>query len=450
MKTTLLRRMAALSLTVMTLTGFSSGTVVSAAGRTAPSAVTAAAVAAPYLFAANQDGTLTITQYTGHDAAVRIPSTINGKQVTAIGASAFVNCTTVKSLFLPKSVRTVSGTAFVGCHDLTAFQVESGHAYYTVADGVLFNKSRSTLVAYPGGKTGAYTVPNTVTLIDSHAFSECNTLTAVTIPTSVKTIGFNAFALCKGLTKVTLNEGLTTIKTGAFNGCSKVTLVTLPKSLTTLESYAFSFCRSLKSMAIPSKITSLPFSLFEGCTALRYVQIPSGVKKVYSNAFRNCVSLTSVRLPKAVTNIYGLAFCGCHQLTNLTILSTTAQMQPIAFDDCPNLTIYGKKGSTAEAAAKAAGIPFSTQTAPAQSLSTVTAAKKTVTVKAKAIDGTGPYRFAVYYLAPNSKVWREVQDYSTNNTISFAATRSGTYQVVIRIKDAANRITQTNTAVDVK
>ena len=439
MKHCVFRKICAFSLALITLASTSAALTASAAS--APMAAGVSATAVPYRVRTNSDGTVTITKYTGSESTVQVPLSISGKTVTAIDADAFANVRSIKTLFLPKSIKTVSGTAFVGCSNLQTFQVDSRNSYYTAVSGVLFNKNKTELIAYPGGKSGDYTVPDTVSSIESHAFCDCQKLTGVTVPAHVKAIRYNAFAYCTGLKKVTLSEGLMHIGTAAFNGCTNLTQLSLPQSVTIIDNYAFAFCRSLKSMILPKKITALSASLFEGCSALRYVQIPSGITKVYSNAFGHCTSLISIRLPKTVQNIYGLAFCACHNLKNLTILSTNAQMQPIAFDDCPNLTIYGQKGSTAEAAAKQGNLRFSTGKAPALSLSTITVKKRVVSIKAKALDGTAPYRFAVYYRRAASKTWYIAQNFSTNSTISFNADQAGLYQIELRIKDADNRTT---------
>lgn len=63
---------------------------------------------------------------------------------------------------------------------------------YSSKDGVLFDKHQTTLVQYPGDLVGSYTVPNSVTSIGVHAFSQCYTLTSVTIPNSVTNIGEGA------------------------------------------------------------------------------------------------------------------------------------------------------------------------------------------------------------------------------------------------------------------
>ena len=64
-------------------------------------------------------------------------------------------------------------------------------AYSSVA-GVLFDKNQTTLIQYPGGKAGSYTIPDSVTSIGGAAFACCS-LTSVTIPDSVTSIGELAF-----------------------------------------------------------------------------------------------------------------------------------------------------------------------------------------------------------------------------------------------------------------
>ena len=43
--------------------------------------------------------------------------------------------------------------------------VDTNNPAYSSVDGVLFNKSQTTLIQCPGAKTGSYTIPNSVTSI---------------------------------------------------------------------------------------------------------------------------------------------------------------------------------------------------------------------------------------------------------------------------------------------
>src|ERR1035437_6548260 len=132
-----------------------------------------AAVQAQYTDTTN-NGTITITGYTGSGGAVTIPDTITGLPVTSIGSSAFYYCTRLTSVTIGNSVTNIGYRAFDSCTSLIAITVAATNSVYSSVAGVLFNKSQTTLIQCPGGKAGSYTIPNTVTSIGSYAFYYCS------------------------------------------------------------------------------------------------------------------------------------------------------------------------------------------------------------------------------------------------------------------------------------
>ena len=66
------------------------------------------------------NGTITITGYTGPGGAVAIPDTINGLPVTRIGDSAFDGETSLTSVTIPNSVTSIGEEAFSCCTSLSA------------------------------------------------------------------------------------------------------------------------------------------------------------------------------------------------------------------------------------------------------------------------------------------------------------------------------------------
>ena len=71
---------------------------------------------------------------------------------------------------------------------------------YTVVDGVLYNKEKTILIAFPAGREGEFAVPDTVVTIANNAFDQSK-LSKVTLPSSVTEVG-TAFDRAPGLTVV--------------------------------------------------------------------------------------------------------------------------------------------------------------------------------------------------------------------------------------------------------
>jgi len=63
-----------------------------------PAVVQADFYSAPYYYATNGDGTVSITGYNGSGGALTITNTINGLPVTSIGSNAFYLCTSLTSV----------------------------------------------------------------------------------------------------------------------------------------------------------------------------------------------------------------------------------------------------------------------------------------------------------------------------------------------------------------
>ena len=135
-----------------------------------------------FIYAISPDGTVRIDEYTGLDSVLDIPSDIKGQTVVGIGRYAFSSRTNLTNVTIPNSVlyledyvfsdctrltsvtigtgvNSIGFRVFYYCTNLTAITVNALNSSYSSLGGVLFNQNQTTLVQYPEGPTGDYTIP---------------------------------------------------------------------------------------------------------------------------------------------------------------------------------------------------------------------------------------------------------------------------------------------------
>jgi hypothetical protein len=235
---------------------------------------------------------ITVTGYAGVGGAATIPSTIGGYPVLTIEADSFSGNTNLTSITIPSSITTIRSAAFTDCPSLTSINVDLANSNYASIDGVLYDKSFATLIKYPGGKTGIFTVPSSVTNIVEWAFSGQAKLESVTIPGCVTRIGDNSFSYCTALSSVTIAKGLQQIGDMAFMGCTNLTSIVLPDSVDTTEYQVFDGCINLANVTISKNLTTITPYMFKNCHSMRSVVIPGSVKSIEQGVFVGCNNLT--------------------------------------------------------------------------------------------------------------------------------------------------------------
>jgi hypothetical protein len=113
--------------------------------------------------------------------------------VTSIGGGAFLGCTSLKSITIPESVTNLTVRTFDYCFGLKSIAVAELNPAYSSEDGVLLDKSRTTLIKCPPGREGSYTIPKGVAEIRDNCFFDCISLTDIIVPGSVTNFGVWAF-----------------------------------------------------------------------------------------------------------------------------------------------------------------------------------------------------------------------------------------------------------------
>lgn len=232
---------------------------------------------------------------------------------TFIDGAAFADCTSLPAIYLPSTVTNLGENPFFRSSRLADIEVDPLNPVFSSLGGVLLDRSRTTLLAFPTGLTNDYAVPAGVTTIGRGAFMYCASLTNLTFPTSVTKIQQEAFQCCLSLTNLTLPPNLTSIGVAAFDDCT-----------------------SLSSITLPGRITEIPYELFCSCQSLANIVIPNGVTDIDLCAF-NFSSVTNLTFPDSVSNLGLGVCCSCPNLTNVLFGAGLSSIGDQAFEYCSAL-----------------------------------------------------------------------------------------------------------------
>jgi hypothetical protein len=117
-----------------------------------------------------------------------------GSYVTIIPSRAFQGNSLLTSVAIPYSITNIGAFAFQGCTGLITINVAANNLSYSSIDGVRFNKNQNVLILYPSGSPNTtYTIPSTVTMIESFAFENTNLISITSLRDIPPLLRLNAF-----------------------------------------------------------------------------------------------------------------------------------------------------------------------------------------------------------------------------------------------------------------
>lgn len=313
--------------------------------------------------------------------------------LTTIGQGAFANITNLASVTLPASVTSIGLNPFINSSCL--INVDASNANFSSdANGILYDKNKTTLIVVPTSLTGSFVIPGTVTTLSANSFYYTK-LSSITIPASVTNIGATAFqnVSTANLTQIHA-QGTTpsaiTLGATVFSGlsASKVAIFVPDMAAATLygaaaQWLAYPLVReqpvvinvptagTLASLLTTGEKTSLPalkvtgslnavdFKTINSITKLTSIDL-SGVTSIEAytgtagpiatsttypaneipqSSFNGKTLLTNIVLPSnGITSIGQLAFKGCTALSSISIPDNVNTIGINAFENCTALT----------------------------------------------------------------------------------------------------------------
>lgn len=193
--------------------------------------------------------------------------------VTTIGSGAFERCSELEKVSFPTTLTTLGDWSFSGCWLETVELPDSVVAIYDTT----FSSNRNIQVNYKGNTYGeedleelckaiCYNEDGLYVSEDGRLIDCFNTAEGtIVVPETVTIIDTGAFRQCDCLSEIILPEGLTEIGEEAFETCDSLTAITIPDSVTSIGANAFKYCEALMELTIPDGVTYMGDDVFDSC-----------------------------------------------------------------------------------------------------------------------------------------------------------------------------------------
>lgn len=281
-----------------------------------------------------------------YSGIVNIPGTVdmNGKTytVTSIAEGCFVSSTGAVTVNIPRTVTNIAMPNFE--KSVENIYVNEFNKNYSSEDGVLYNKDKSELICFPGGKLPgghfdvlvqvkkigvraffatklkSILIPNGVIEIDSIAFAK-SAIEEMNLPASIQTIGRGAFVNmknCSAFVANARNKNFLSID-GVLYTTGNVKLVqypimrmgamyAVPDGTLEIGNEAFMGVTRIERLNLPPTLEIIGENAYNGCNKIQYLSIPDNVMEIGRGAFANCTSLITIRIGRSVKHIGAGAF----------------------------------------------------------------------------------------------------------------------------------------------
>lgn len=233
------------------------------------------------------DGEGCLVSCTSISDIINVPSEFNGVTLTSVYYGAFQSCGST-NIVLPETIKKIGENAFsylvqeitipggcteiegdepfISCTSLKSITVTEGDGEFSSENGILYNKDKTKLIAYPQSKEDeSFTAPKSLKEIAKSGLCYNMNLKQVDI-SSVEIIGDYAFEGCMNLENAKLSKKLNFVGVNAFLGCEAMKSVRLYNNVETIGDYAFGYTydAELAELVPEDGSEAVPYSVMDG------------------------------------------------------------------------------------------------------------------------------------------------------------------------------------------
>lgn len=239
--------------------------------------------------------------------------------------SQFEGAKNLESMHIPDRTNFSSST-FLGCENLKEIIIDEDSTYFTIVDGVLYNKDQSILLFYtPALEQKEFTIPSGVEL-GMNAFITTTNLETLTIPADFEDETY--FMGLQSMKEIKVEEG--NEKYSVVDGVlffEDDTLVKYPAQ------------KSGKNYELPENTTDILSCAFQAVSNLENVTLNEGVKELGSLAFYQAKKIDHIELPAS------LEYVGTNVFMESSILEITFNRSEIIDGDITLVHTYLRRNS---------------------------------------------------------------------------------------------------------
>lgn len=303
--------------------------------------------------------------------------------VEVIETNAFDGCHLTK-ISIPSSVKCFASSA-IAHNPIEEITVSESNPYYTSVDGVLYNKDRTKLIAFPAKKKQKkFVVPDTVTDI-GRAFHYCEKLQTIVLSNKIEYLWDGVFS--EFIKEIYFHSDLKYISQDAIPYSKKIAIYAsptcglsdymlelmlgswsaqnmnlnyIPYGMEEISSLSSEFCvvpyqegiaiisyrGQKKKVKVPEQIGGYPVLLvaprafeesYGASNKILSVEFPNSITTIGENVFYHCESLQTVILPKKLKEIPVGMFLDNKSLTSVVIPEGVERIGTGAFFGCESL-----------------------------------------------------------------------------------------------------------------
>lgn len=211
-----------------------------------------------------QDG-VEITKYVGMSKkTVVTPSKINGQKVVSIARQAFKGCIEIEKVIVSNGVINIGNGAFMNCTKLKEINLPQTLKYIGSENinerigmsRTAFNYNNRFEGAFESTKLENVAIPNLVEFIGPYTFHDCSQLKSVVLPENLQILKVESFGMCPLLDEIIFPKYLREIENDVFSS-QVIEEVFLPESVVKIGRGAFFYCKNLRRIYIPNNSTEI-------------------------------------------------------------------------------------------------------------------------------------------------------------------------------------------------